>query len=184
MKICIAKKEINLDNLVIGVAFFGVAGFIFFIYSIDFSLLALTLTLFIYARFVRKIYNLPNYLDLSILAAIGLLIPLLTIITLRISGYGIVAIGFAMLVTLLFNNLELSLLFIIFITSISSAIDGGNFNLRVALFIGSLSAAMLTFKSRRRFQIIRAGLLAGVIQFAVAFLMEREQSFFVLSGID
>jgi len=184
MKISIAKKEISPDNLIIGITFFGIVGFVFFIYDIDFSLLALTLILFIYARFIRRVDNLPNYLDLSILAAIGLLIPLLTVITLRISGYGIVAIGFAMLVTLLFNSLELSLLFIIFITSISSAIDGGNFNLRVVLFISSLSAAMLTFKSRRRFQIIRAGLIAGVIQFAVAFLMEREQSSFVLSGID
>ncbi|MBU1113046.1 MAG: HDIG domain-containing protein [Candidatus Omnitrophica bacterium] len=184
MKLSIAKKEISLDSLIIGITFFGIVGFVFFIYSIDFALLGLILILFVYARFIRKIDNLPNYLDLSILAAIGLLIPLLTIVTFRISGYGIMAIGFAMLVTLLFNNLELSLIFIIFITSLSSAIDGGNFNLRIALFIGALTAAMFTFRARRRFQIIRAGLIAGVIQFAVAFLMERQQSFFVLSGID
>jgi len=184
MKISIAKKEIKLDSLIIALSFFTLVGFIFFIYSIDFSLLALALVLFIYARFLRKIDNLPTYLDLSILAAIALLIPLLTIITFRVSGYGIVAIGFAMLITLLFNKLELSLIFIIFISSLSAAIDGGNFNLGVSLFIGALTAAMFSYKARRRFQIIKAGLLAGIIQFLIAFMMEREQSFFVLSGID
>ncbi|MBU2265546.1 MAG: hypothetical protein KJ977_00725, partial [Candidatus Omnitrophica bacterium] len=97
MKLSIAKKEISLDSLIIGITFFGIVGFVFFIYSIDFALLGLILILFVYARFIRKIDNLPNYLDLSILAAIGLLIPLLTIVTFRISGYGIMAIGFAML---------------------------------------------------------------------------------------
>ena len=184
MKISIAKKEIKLDSLIIAFAFFTLVGFIFFIYSIDFSLLALALALFIYARFLRKIDNLPSYLDLSILAAIALLIPLLTIITFRVSGYGIIAIGFAMLITLLFNNLEVSLIFIIFISALSAAIDGGNFNLSVSLFVGSLTAAMLSYKARRRFQIIKAGLIAGIIQFLLAFLMEREQSFFILSGID
>ncbi len=184
MKISIAKKEIKLDSLIVSLTFFTIVGFIFFIYSIDFSLLALALVLFIYARFLRKIDDLPNYLDLSILAAIALLIPLLTIITFRLSGYAIIAIGFAMLITLLFNNLELSLVFIIFISSLSAGIDGGNFNLGVSLFTASLAAAMLTFRARRRFQVIRAGLIAGIIQFLVAFIIEREQSLFVLSGID
>ncbi|MCF7908831.1 MAG: HDIG domain-containing protein [Candidatus Omnitrophica bacterium] len=184
MKITIAKKGINFDNSIIGITFFSIVGYVFFIYSIDFSFLALALVLFIYASFLRKINNLPNYLDLSILAAIAVLIPLLTIVIFPISGYGVIAIGFAILITLLFNNLELSLLFIIFISALSAGIDGGNFNLGISLFIGSLSAAMLSYRARRRFQIIKAGLIAGIIQFLIAFLMEREQNLFVLSGID
>lgn len=184
MKISIAGREISLSNLLIGLAFFSIVGFIFFIYAIDFPLLILALLLFIYAKFVRKIKNLPLYLDLSILGVIAILIPLLTVVSLKISGYGIAAIGFVMLVTLLFNNLEFSLIFAFFISFLSASIDGGNFNVGLSLFVGSLTAGMLAYRVRRRFQVIRAGFFAGLIQFIVAFLMEREQSFFVLSGLD
>lgn len=184
MKISIAGREISLGNLLIGLAFFSIVGFIFFIYAIDLPLLILALILFIYAKFVRRLENLPSYLDLSILGVIAILIPLLTVISLKISGYGIAAIGFVMLITLLFNNLELSLIFAFFISFLSASIDGGNFNVGLSLFAGSLTAGMLTYRVRRRFQVIRAGFLAGLIQFIIAFLMEREQSFFVLSGLD
>jgi len=184
MKISIAAREISLSNLLIGLAFFGIVGCIFFIYAIDFPLLILALILFIYVKFVRKLENLPSYLDLSILGVIAILIPLLTVVTLKISGYGIAAIGFVMLVTLLFNNLEFSFIFAFFISFLSASIDGGNFNVGLSLFAGSLTAGMLTYRVRRRFQVIRAGFFAGLIQFIIAFLMEREQSFFVLSGLD
>ena len=81
MKITIAKKQINLESALIALAFFGIMGFVFYIYSIDFSLLAIMLILFIYARFFRKIETLPSYLDLSILTAVAVLIPLLIITT-------------------------------------------------------------------------------------------------------
>ncbi len=184
MKISIARREVNLNNLLTGLLFFGITGFVFFIYAIDFSLLILALILFLYARFIRGLENLPSYLDLSILGAIAILIPLLTMGTFKISGYGIAAIGFVMLITLLFNSLELSFLFAIFISFLSASMDGGNFNIGLSLFIASLIAGMLAYRVRRRFQVIRAGFFAGLIQFVIAFLMEREQSFFGLSGLD
>ena len=164
--------------------FFLVAGIIFFIYSIDFSFLIMTFLLFFYAKFLRKLENLPSYLDLAILAIIAVLIPLLTTVTFKVSGYGIAAIGFVMLIALLFDNLELAFLFSVFISFLSASIEGGNFNLGISLFVGSLTAGMLTYRARRRFQVIRAGFLAAAVQFIVAFIMEREQSFFVLSHLD
>jgi len=184
MKISIVGKEVNFNNLFIGLVFFASVGFIFLIYAIDFSLLIIVLILFIYAKFVRKLNNLPSYLNLSILGAIAILIPLFTVVTFKISGYGVAAIGFVMLVTLLFNNLEFSFILALFISFLSASIDGGNFNVGVSLFAGSMVGAMLSYRIRRRFQVIRAGFFAGLIQFIVAFLMEREQSFFVLSGLD
>ena len=184
MKISIAKKKIELSNLLIGLLFFGILSFIFFIYAIDFSLLILALILFLYVRFTRRLENLPSYLDLSILGTIAILIPLLTIITFKISGYGVAAIGFIMLITLLFNSLELSFIFALFISFLSASIDGGNFNIGLALFISSLISGMLIYRIRRRFQVIQAGFFAGLIQFVVAFIMEREQSFFILSMLD
>jgi len=184
MKISIAKKQISLNSLIIGLCFFGLAGVLFFIYSIDFSFLILAFILFIYARFLRKLESLPSYLDLAILGIIAVLIPLLISITFKISGYGISAIGFAILITLLFDNLELSFLFSLFISLLGASIDGGNFNLGVSLLSGSLVAIMLTHKSRRRFQVIQAGLFSGIVQFIVAFIMERNSGFFVISGVD
>jgi putative nucleotidyltransferase with HDIG domain len=184
MKISIANRQFNLNSISVGVAFFLISGIVFFIYSINFSPLILAGLLLIYAKFLRKIEKLPSYLDLSLLAAIAVILSFLTTITFKIPGYGIPAIGFVILVTLLFDDLEFSLLFSIFVASLGASIDGGNFNIMVSLFAGSLVAAILSFRVRRRFQIIRAALLAGIVQFVVAFIMEREQNFFIASAMD
>ncbi|MBP7088114.1 MAG: HDIG domain-containing protein [Candidatus Omnitrophica bacterium] len=184
MKISIVKKPVNFNNFIIGMLFFGIMAVVFYVYSVDFALLILAVLLFIYVKFFRQLENLPSYLDFSILGAIAVLVPLLTTATFRISGYGISAIGFIMLITLLFENLEFSFLWAIFISFLGTSIDGGNFNVGISLLVGSLTAAMLTYRIRRRFQVIKAGFLSGIIQFIVAFLMEREQSFFIISKID
>jgi hypothetical protein len=184
MKISIVKNQINLHNFLLGVIFFLSSGIIFFIYSIDFSSLILAIILIFYAKFLRKSKEFPSYIDLSLLGAIAILIPIITTITFKIPGYGISAIGFSLLVTLLFENLELSFLFSVFISFLSASVDGGNFNLGTSLLTASLVASMLVFRARRRFQVIRAGLFAGIVQFLIAFIMEREQSFFVLSNLD
>lgn len=184
MKISIAKRQINLNDLLVGVLFFGLSGIIFFIYSIDYSPLILAFFLLIYAKFLRKIEDLPSYMDLSILGAIAILISILTTINFKMSGYAIPAIGFIILVTLLFNNLEVSFLFGIFIALLGASIEGGNFNVGISLLISSLVAAMLSYRVRRRFQVIRAGLVAGIVAFLVAFIMEREQGFFIISAVD
>ena len=183
MKISTAKNPINFVNFFIGLVFFVVAGFILFLYSIGFSLLILAVILFIYAKFLRKIDNLPPYLDLAILGAIALLVTILTVATFKISGYGIPAIGLAILITLLFDNLEFSFIFSLFVSLLGASISDGSLNVGVSLFIGSLTAAMLTFRVRRRFQVIKAGLLAGGIQFIAASLMEARVSLFVFSNI-
>lgn len=184
MKISIAKKHIDLNNLLVSLLFFIIVGIVFFIYSIDFSLLIFAFILFSYAKIFRKIESLPSPLDLSILGAIAILIPLLTIVTFKASGYLIPAVGFVVLVTLLFNNLELSLLFSLFISFLAASIDGGNFNLGLSLFAATLTGAMFSFRIRRRSQVIKAVLLAAVVQCLIAFIMERAQSFFILSTLD
>ncbi|MBN3039672.1 MAG: HDIG domain-containing protein [Candidatus Omnitrophica bacterium] len=183
MKLTIAKKQIDLNNLLIGLGFFGAMSFVFYRFDIDFSLLILGFILFLYARFLRKIEGLPSDLDLAILGALAILIPLLTV-EFKLSGYAISAIGFSMLITLLFENLELSFLFIVLISFLGAAIDGSNFNLGVSLFAGSATAAMLSYRVRRRFQVIKAGFLAGTVQFIAAFIMERQQMSYFFSGPD
>lgn len=184
MKISIANRQVDLSSAIIGAVFFLAVGLIFFIYAINFSALIIAIILLIYAKFLRKIEHLPSSLDLALLGTIAVVLSLVTTITFKISGYGIPAIGFIILITLLFDDLELSLLFSIFISSLAASVDGGNFNLRVSAFSGALIAAVLSFRGRRRFQIIKAGILAGIVQFVVAFIMEKAPGFSFISGID
>ncbi|MBU0693493.1 MAG: HDIG domain-containing protein [Candidatus Omnitrophica bacterium] len=184
MKVSIKKFPVNLNNLLSGIIFFIVVGFIFFIYSIDFSSLILAVVLIAYAKFLREMEGFPSYINLSLIGMIAILSSLFTVLYFKISPYGIPAIGFAILVTILFGNLEFSLIFSLFISFLGASIDGGNFNLGVSLLIGSLVAAIFSLGARHRHQVIKAGLLGGAAQFITAFIMEREQSFFFLSSLD
>ncbi|MCK4810443.1 MAG: HDIG domain-containing protein [Candidatus Omnitrophica bacterium] len=184
MKTIIKKPKLNLSTVLLPIIFFSVSAFVFFIYSIDLSCLILALFLFIYAKFFRKIEKLPSYVDLLLLTSIAVVIPLLTTVIFEKSGYFIPAIGFIMLVTLLFDNLELSLLFSIFISYLSASVNGGNFNIGISLFSASLCVTILSYRLRRRAQIIKAGVIAGFVQFFIAFIVENYQSDFTLYSLN
>ncbi|MCK5394223.1 MAG: hypothetical protein KAI91_07775, partial [Candidatus Omnitrophica bacterium] len=153
MKIFNEKKQNKFLDLFIGLIFFVIIGLIFYKYDIDFSMVILTFILFVYAKFFRKIDNLPSNLDLCILGMIAIWIPLLTITTFKISGYGISVIGFAILITLLFENLELSFIFSVFISLLGASIGDNNLGIGISLLAGSITASMLTIRIRRRFQV-------------------------------
>ncbi|MBN2483812.1 MAG: HDIG domain-containing protein [Candidatus Omnitrophica bacterium] len=184
MKITLKRNNFHIGPILLGTGFFLVIGALFFIYSIDFSPILLALILFMYARSVRKIEGLPSYVDLLLLTSIAVIITLLTMITFKMSGYAVSAIGFIMLVTLLFDNLELSLIFAVFISFLAGSVEGGNFNLVLSLFSASGCAAMFSYRIRRRSQIIRAGILSGLIQFFVALVVEQSKDFFILTPIN
>ena len=81
------------------------------ILNIDFSSLILAVILIFYVQRLEITERYPSYLDISLLGAIAVLIPIITMISLRFEGYAVSAIGFSLLITLLFNNLPLSFLF-------------------------------------------------------------------------
>ncbi len=183
MKIHIEKKQLNMLLQIFWAAvFFIVAGIVFFTYSIDISPLLFGFFLLLYAKYFRKIEISISALDLFILVALAILVSILTTVTFRIPGYGIPAIGFVMLVTLLFDNLEFSFLFSLFFFSLGASIEGGNLTVGTSLFVGSLSAALFSYRARRRFEVIKAGILAGVIQFIVAFLIEKVKNAGFITG--
>jgi cyclic-di-AMP phosphodiesterase PgpH len=184
MKITIAKKQIDLANALTALIFFGIMGFVFFIYAIDLSLLAVALILFIYARFLKKMENLPSSLDLAILAFLAVIIPLLAVEVFKQPGYCVPVIGFVVLITILFENLELSLLFAILISFLTASIDGGNFSLGISLFAASFVGGMRSYRIRKRFTLIRAIILAGIVQFAIAFVSEHGSAFFPVTELD
>ncbi len=183
MKIFTAKKDIPYNDIILGVIFFILTGVILFLYSVHFSPLIIALVLIVYGRRLNAEQNL-HYVDYSLLGVIAVLVTLLTVITFKLSVFAVSAIGLVMLVTLLFENLLLSGLYALFVAFLAAGVDGGNYIAAVSLLCGSLIAALLSFRVRRRFQVIRAGFVAGLVQFGVAFIMEQEQSFFMLSRFD
>jgi cyclic-di-AMP phosphodiesterase PgpH len=156
-------------------AFFIFSGVIFYMYSVDFSNLILAFVLGLYLVSLKNRGKLPSYTDVALLAAAAELFPLITIVGLGRSGYWVPAIGFVLLITLLFDNLELSLLYALFISFLSASIEGGNFALGISLFCGSFIAALLSVRARRRSRIINAGIIASLVQFGVAGLVETNQ---------
>jgi len=174
MKIHIEKKQIDaIFQIFWASVFFVIAGVVFFAYSIDISPLVFGFFLLLYAKYFKKLEVSISVTDLFILVALAILVSILTTVTFRIPGYGIPAIGFVILVTLLFDNLEFSFLFSLFFFSLGASIEGGNLTVGTSLFVGSLSAALFSYRVRRRFEVIKAGIIAGFIQFAVAFIIEK-----------
>jgi hypothetical protein len=184
MNISLIKAKIDIKNALIGGILFLAAAFIFYLYSINFSLLALIAVLFIYLNFFRKSADLPSLLDLAILTVIAILVPLVTTIIFKIPGYGIAAIGFIILITLLFENLELSFIFSVLIAFLAADVSDRSFSVALSLLIASIIAALLSYRIRRRFQVIRAGFLAGIVQFVVAYFLEGRNSFLIFSTLD
>lgn len=174
MKIHIEKKQADIIFQIFWASvFFVIAGIVFFAYSIDISPLVFGFFLLLYAKYFKKLEISISITDLFILVALAILVSILTTVTFRIPGYGIPAIGFVILVTLLFDNLEFSFLFSLFFFSLGASIEGGNLTVGTSLFVGALSAALFSYRVRRRFEVIKAGIIAGFIQFAVAFIIEK-----------
>jgi len=184
MNTAMLKKEINPVTLIVGLLFFAVSGAVFYLYRIDFAPLLLSIVLVVYAKFIKKNEAFPSLIDLYLLAAIAIVVSLLTVTMFKVSAYGIPAIGLVILVTLLFDNLELSFFFSVFVSLLGASIDEGNFYVGVSLLAGSLVAALLSFRVRRRAQVIKAGVLAACAQFIVTFILERGDNFLAFSNSD
>ncbi|MFH1772090.1 MAG: HDIG domain-containing metalloprotein [Candidatus Omnitrophota bacterium] len=190
MRIITAKLRPDFVSFLIGAAFFLSTGLVLRLYDVSFAPIFLALILFIYARFWRKIDNLPTTLDLALLGALAVALSILTSIIFKLkltqyeffTGYGMPVIGFAILATMLFDNLEFSVLFSIFVSVLGASVGTSsvnNFNVLVSLLSASIVSSMLSFRVRRRFQVVRAGFVAGVICLFVASIMEGWQSLFI-----
>ncbi|MCK9614879.1 MAG: HDIG domain-containing protein [Candidatus Omnitrophica bacterium] len=181
MKIFSEKKQFDIfSQIFLTAIFFIVSGVVFFKYSIDISPLIFALLLLLYTFYFKKVDVVIYPHDLCLLAALAVFVSIFTAITLRLPGYAIPAIGFTILITLLFDSLEFSFLFSLFFFSLGASIEGGNLSVGTSLFAGALSAALLSFRVRKRFEVIKAGVAAGFIQFLVAFVIEKvktEQGF-------
>jgi len=100
----------------------------------------------------------------------------------RFSPYLFPLAAFAMLVTLLYRDLELSLIFTVALSIFVGMIYGGSLFLATMLMVGGVVASLFVWQARRRSKIITAGFFVGVVQMLfvwTAYHFGFYQSFFM-----
>ena len=123
MKLIIPKKKPDIVTIGAVALFFITAAFLFTLYAIDRTALILIAILALYLRFFHMRKSLPSFLDLVLLSALAILIVVVTTIILGRSAYSVSAIGFTILITLLFDDLHLSLLFALIIAILTASVE-------------------------------------------------------------
>lgn len=162
------KNQIKLKEEFVSSALFILASlFLFiaaFLLKLSLALAVLLLATFIYlkASYKIKIRHLA--------VKVGLLLALLTATSYSvvhystISYYYIPVCAISILTVILFNDLRLAFLVTVFSAIETGAIIYQDFILSVVFLTGGLIGALCVWQSKRREQIITAGLIAGLIQ--------------------
>lgn len=78
-----------------------------------------------------------------------------------------------MLTTVLFNELEISLLITLASSVVIASITGNHLHLGILFFVSGLISSILVLNARRRMTIIRAGVVAGILQALLLFTIDR-----------
>lgn len=157
--------------------------------QINLAIPAFLISLYAYIKFRKSNLKNFNLLNMSLLFLIILAVSYFIIR----EGQPIFYIPFAvipMLTTLLFNNLEMSLL-ITLATALSVASFSSNpFELALLFLISAIFASILVLGARRRTTIIRAGIIVGILQAVSIIFIDRfwiaqpiRYFIFVLNGI-
>lgn len=105
-----------------------------------------------------------NILALSFFAVLGIVLAEFFKEYLSFSPYFIPVAAVVMLVTLLYHDLELALIFSVFLSILTGLVFGGDLYLTIVLLSGGIISALFVWRARRRSQIIAAGFYAGLIQ--------------------
>jgi len=131
--------------------------------NINISILVIALFFIYYLKILRKKQE-PSYLSLVFLFVLALT-SLFWQRKLELSPYlsGIIALG--LLVNILFNDLEFSFAYLFFINILGTLIFDSDFRLFLIYLVASSTAIFLSRGVRKRFDVIKAGFLAGVVEF-------------------
>ncbi|MFH0763094.1 MAG: HDIG domain-containing metalloprotein [Candidatus Omnitrophota bacterium] len=130
----------------------------------------LTLVLYIFYR--KKILKDCNILNLIFLFVI-ISVTSYIIINRGLSRFYIPICIIPMLVTLLFNRLELSLLMSLAISVVIASMAGNHLHLGVLFLVSGILSSLLVWNARRRMTIIQAGFLIGILQAILLFFIDR-----------
>lgn len=169
-----------------------------YINNISYLLPLILAILFIYLKyyyqklFRHKVYN---YLGLSLLLVIIVVLSRAFVTYSNLSLYYLPVAAVSMLCTILFNDIGLTFVLALAASLSAGIIAGGALDLTCVLFIGGITCGLLVLNLRRRSQIIKAGIFAGLMQagsviFIKAFNLTQSAEFImpnflncILSGI-
>lgn len=162
----IKHKDLALkDILIYGTAvlfsiFFGV------LINVPLISVLLILLLAVYLRLLGNRFEDKRYsfLPLGLLLLLGVAITVFFKEYTLLSPYFIPVAAIVMLVTLLFRDLELSLIFALTLSFFVGMLFGGDLYLAGVLLLGGITGGLYVWQARRRSRIITAGFFVGLIQ--------------------
>ncbi len=162
------KNQANLNQKLVSLGlFFGVAVFLFFVSFILDLALALPVLLLVVFIYLKASYKISiRHLAIKI----GLLLTLITAASYAVVNYSSISYyllpvsAVSILMVMLFNDLRLALVVTLLSAITTASIISDNFILSVVFLSGGLVASLCVGQSRRRSHIIKAGLIAGLIQ--------------------
>lgn len=153
-----------------------IAIFVFFTFAAYLKILSL--------RSEEKKYN---FLNLGFLFLLAVSVAYFLKEHTKFSPYFFPLAAFAMLVTLLYRDLELSFIFSVALSIFVGMIYGGSLFLVTLLMIGGVVASLFVWQARRRSKIITAGFFVGVAQMFFVWTVYHfgyYQSFFMFPFIN
>ena len=171
-------KKYNLLEIFTLSIFFILLTYIFYFYSLGYSPLVVIILTILYFKFFKKIENQPSLLHLCLLGSIIVFVCFFMVKFLSLSVYTIPAVGFSILITLLFDNVNLAIFFSFFISSLAVSFLDGNLSIGLGLFSGALVATKLSYRVYRRFDLIKAGILGGLVEAIVIILTKGNKIYF------
>lgn len=152
----------------------AVVFFISYILSINFIV---PLALFSLAAFLKFSAQNPEFQKSRLLHLVFLFVIIFTagfyIITRGLPIFYIPFCFVPMLSAILFESLGISLLLTLASAFSVSAINGYNLNLAMLFLVSGITASILVKNARRRIEIIRAGLITGIVQVIALYFIER-----------
>ncbi|MCM8789937.1 MAG: HDIG domain-containing protein, partial [Candidatus Omnitrophica bacterium] len=140
------------------------------ILGVNFIIPVLLLIVAIFLKHTESGLNHFNLLNLSLLFTIIVSLSYFFISELKLPKFSIPFIILPMLITLLFNSLQLSLMITAVASLTIATIAGDNLTMAVLFFISGLLASILVLNARRRMTVIRSGFIVGIVQ-TVLFLL-------------
>jgi len=167
-------KKQKLKNKLLFLLWIVLSCLYIFALQIDFYSMTILVALAVY---LLALMSIPQYKKYNLLHLLFIFVLFVVIAKLILSNnlppFCIPVCGVSLLVTVLFNDLQLSFLMTVLSGIFAGIIAGGSLALAVLFITGGLFAAVLVYKTRRRSRIITSGLIAGLIQVICLFIIDK-----------
>lgn len=157
------SRKRDLITIILLSLFILVVGWLFYIYNITITFLIVVFFFIYYLKVLRKKFE-PAYLSLSFLFTLSLACFILGK-SFGLGPYTSSILILAILVNVLYADLELSFVYLFFVVILNSIVFGYDFKMFLVYLVAGSTAIFLSINVRKRFDIIKAGFVAGFMQF-------------------